>query len=143
MTGFETDWLYGLIGGLMIGSASAFYLFFNGRVAGISGILGGFLSNPASGFQSTGLAFLVGLIAAPAIFVNTMFDVSITITDNLALIILGGLLVGFGTRLGSGCTSGHGVCGMSRLSVRSITATCTFMLFAGITVFVTRHLMGL
>lgn len=139
MDGLPIDWLYGLIGGLAIGSASALYLFFNGRIAGISGILGNFLSQPTN---SSGISFLAGLILVPALVVRTVWTTEITVTDHLPILIIGGLLVGFGTRLGSGCTSGHGVCGMSRLSIRSVVATCTFMLFAGITVFVSRHLVG-
>ncbi len=138
----QSDWLYGLAGGLLIGCGAAVYLLFNGRVAGISGILGSLIDQPNVATKSAPAIFLIGLIAGPAFFVNAGFGVNLTVTDNLPLILIGGLLVGFGTRLGSGCTSGHGVCGMSRLSIRSITATCIFMMLAAVTVYVTRHLMG-
>lgn len=139
----ETDWIYGLVGGLMIGLSASLYLFFNGQIAGISGILGGLIDKPTNALRSTRSAFLIGLIVGPAIFARSFFDVSLTMTDQLPLIIIGGLLVGFGTRLGSGCTSGHGVCGMSRLSIRSIIATCSFMLIAALVVYLTRHILGL
>lgn len=140
---FETDWLYGLVGGLMIGSSAALYLFFNGQIAGISGILGSLIDQPTRALRSSKFAFLVGLIFGPAIFIRSIFDVTLTMTDQLPLIIIGGLLVGFGTRLGSGCTSGHGVCGISRLSLRSITATCCFMGVAALVVYLIRHAIGL
>jgi uncharacterized membrane protein YedE/YeeE len=132
------DWLYGLLGGLLIGSASALLLLGNGRIAGISGILGTTLK----GEDFSGLPFLVGLIGLPALYSLTFGAPAITVTASAPLLLVGGLLVGFGTRLGSGCTSGHGVCGMSRLSPRSLVATGTFMAVAGVTVFVTRHLIG-
>lgn len=135
----EQDWIYGLIGGLLIGTASSIYLFFNGRVTGISGILGNAIFSPTKG---TNIPFLIGLILMPAIAVRSVWEVELSMTNQFPIIIIGGLLVGFGTRLGSGCTSGHGVCGMSRLSVRSIIATCTFMFFAGLTVYLTRHVFG-
>lgn len=133
------DWLHGLLGGLLIGSASAILLLGNGRIAGISGILGGLL---AGRNLPEGAAFLAGLVGLPALYSLTLGAPAITVTGATALLIAGGLLVGFGTRLGGGCTSGHGVCGLSRLSPRSLAATATFMAVAAATVYVTRHLMG-
>ncbi|MDX1737592.1 MAG: YeeE/YedE family protein [Alphaproteobacteria bacterium] len=139
----ETDWIWGLVGGLMLGTASALYLLLNGRVSGISGILGNALSDPLSAMsKGSGAYFLIGLIAIPTLFSLFVSPVEISVTNQLPVIIIGGLLVGFGTRLGSGCTSGHGVCGISRLSARSIAATCIFMAAAGLTVFLTRHVFG-
>lgn len=133
------DWLYGLAGGLLIGLAAAILLLANGRVAGISGILGSVLGGRG---LTEGGAFLAGLIGLPALYALTLGAPAITVTGSVPLLIAGGLLVGFGTRLGSGCTSGHGVCGMSRLSPRSLVATATFMVVAGVTVFAARHLVG-
>jgi len=133
------DWINGLIGGLLIGTASAVLLLGNGRIAGISGILGSVLTGrnlPESA------AFLAGLIGLPALYALTLGAPAITVTGWQPLLLAGGLLVGFGTRLGSGCTSGHGVCGMSRLSPRSLVATGTFMAVAAVTVFLTRHVVG-
>ncbi|HSF93456.1 MAG TPA: YeeE/YedE family protein [Thermohalobaculum sp.] len=133
------DWIYGLIGGLLIGTASAVLLLGNGRIAGISGILGGVLTGRN---LPEGAAFLAGLIGLPALYALTLGAPAIAVTGWLPLLLAGGLLVGFGTRLGSGCTSGHGVCGMSRLSPRSLVATGTFMAVAAVTVFLTRHVLG-
>ncbi|MTI08787.1 YeeE/YedE family protein [Curvivirga aplysinae] len=139
MDNFPTEWLHGLIGGLLIGCASAFYLFFNGRIAGVSGILGNLLSNSKN---LSSVSFLIGLIFTSTIFMRFFWESEIIVSDSWIALLLGGLLVGFGTRLGNGCTSGHGVCGISRLSIRSIIATCTFMFFAMLTVYITHHHMG-
>ena len=131
-----------LIGGAMIGGAAALLLVLNGRIAGISGIVGESLALPR-GDLVWRLAFIVGLIAGPVLVQlvkGTPLD--IRIEASLPLLIAGGLIVGVGTRLGSGCTSGHGVCGIGRLSGRSMVATVTFLLTAGVTVFVARHLVG-
>lgn len=130
----------GLIGGLLIGASAALFLLLNGRIAGISGILGGALEQ-ASADGAWRYAFLAGLVAAPAAWA-AFVPVAVEIEASTPLLIAAGLLVGFGTRLGSGCTSGHGVCGISRLSVRSIAATFTFMAFGFLTVFVMRHMIG-
>jgi uncharacterized membrane protein YedE/YeeE len=137
------DWIYGLAGGLLIGTASAILLLGNGRIAGISGILGGVLDGISKRRGITeGLAFLAGLIGLPALYTLTIGAPAISVTTSVTLLLAGGLLVGIGTRLGSGCTSGHGVCGMSRLSLRSIMATGAFMVTAAAVVFVLRHLIG-
>jgi hypothetical protein len=130
----------GLIGGMLIGASAALFLMLNGRIAGISGILGGALEQ-GSAEGAWRYAFLAGLIAAPAAWASIV-PVTVEIEASAPLLIAAGLLVGFGTRLGSGCTSGHGVCGISRLSFRSIVATVTFMAFGFLTVFLMRHAIG-
>jgi uncharacterized membrane protein YedE/YeeE len=131
--------LAALTGGLLIGLAAAMLVLFNGRIAGISGIVGGLL-RPKRGEVSWRLAFVLGLLMAPvgyAVFA-TLPASHIAASDRL--IVIAGLLVGVGTRYGAGCTSGHGVCGLSRFSMRSLVATLTFMAAGFVTVFVTRHL---
>lgn len=131
----------GLIGGALIGLASAALLLANGKVAGISGILGGALFARGSDL-SWRLAFLLGLpLGALGASVAMGNATSFAITQNPTLLGVAGLLVGIGTQLGNGCTSGHGVCGIARRSQRSIVATATFMTAGAITVFVVRHLM--
>ena len=130
-----------LIGGMLIGIAAAMFLLLNGRVAGISGILGGLLK-PTSGDIGWRVTFVAGLIAAPLAY--SLFAVlpRLQIDASYGALVLAGLLVGVGTRYGSGCTSGHGVCGLSRLSMRSLVATLMFMGAGFATVFVVRHLLG-
>ncbi len=134
--------LSGLLGGALIGLASAGLMLLTGRIAGVSGIFGGLLAWQP-GDRAWRLAFVAGLIAAPLIaaLAGTPLPRP-AMTANLALVAVGGLLVGFGSRMGSGCTSGHGVCGFARLSVRSIAATLIFMGTAIITVAVVRHGFG-
>lgn len=130
-----------LAGGLIIGAAAAAFVLFNGRIAGISGILGGLL-RPARGDTGWRLAFLLGLVGAPLAYaLFATLPVATVEADDLTL-IAAGLLVGLGTRYGAGCTSGHGVCGLSRQSPRSLAATGAFMLAGFATVFVTRHLFA-
>ena len=131
-----------LIGGALIGLSTSTLLLFNGRIAGISGIFGGLLV-PRKGDVAWRASFLAGLLAAGlvlAALVPSAFPKEPL--RPLGLVALAGLLVGFGTRLGNGCTSGHGVCGISRLSARSTVATLSFMAAGAVTVFVTRHLLG-
>jgi uncharacterized membrane protein YedE/YeeE len=129
-------------GGVLIGLAALLLALFNGRVAGISGILGGGLRAPLDDLGWR-LAFLAGLALAPQIYQSTVGVIEpVTVRSSSAILVLGGLLVGFGTRLGNGCTSGHGVCGIARLSPRSLAATAVFMLSAAATVFVLRHVIG-
>lgn len=135
-------YLWPLSGGLMIGLSAALYLLLNGRVAGISGLTAAAVGLSSGAPRSLGLAFLVGLLGGAALASALIRQPELGITSSLGLLVIGGLLVGFGTRLGSGCTSGHGVCGMARLSRRSIAATGVFMVVAAATVFVARHLMG-
>jgi len=128
-----------LIGGAFIGLAAALLMLGIGRIAGISGVLAGALG-PAMSERGWRIAFLAGLIAAPILGAAAGFPLPIPVMPaNWGIVVAAGLLVGFGTRLGSGCTSGHGVCGMARLSPRSIAATIVFMATAMIVVFVMRH----
>ena len=137
------DWIFGLTGGFLIGTASAILLLGNGRIAGVSGILGGVLARISEmRGAGEGLAFIAGLIGLPALYALTVGAPAITVTSSAFLLVTGGLLVGFGTRLGSGCTSGHGICGLSRLSPRSLVATGVFMGTAAAVVFLLRHLIG-
>ena len=129
-----------LAGGVLIGCAAAVLVLFNGRIAGISGIVGA-LVKPRPGEVTWRVAFLVGLMGAPAVYQRLFALPQPRIEAGWPTLLLAGLLVGFGTRLGSGCTSGHGVCGLSRRSPRSLTATLTFMATGALTVYLTRHLL--
>jgi uncharacterized membrane protein YedE/YeeE len=135
-----TPWT-SLAGGTLIGLAAALFVLFNGRIAGISGILGGLLQWP-KGDVAWRVAFLLGLIGAPLAYSLFAPLPSVQIDAGSTTLILAGLLVGVGTRYGSGCTSGHGVCGLSRLSPRSLVATAAFMAAGVATVFVVRHLFA-
>jgi uncharacterized protein len=129
-------------GGVLIGLAAVLLLLANGRIAGISGIVGG-LFGPRAGEIGWRLAFIVGLLAGPLFYATFAGDAPpVAVTSSISLLIASGVLVGYGTRLGSGCTSGHGVCGLARLSPRSVVATGVFLATAIATVFVTRHLVG-
>jgi uncharacterized protein len=130
-----------LAGGVLIGVAAAMFVLLNGRIAGISGILGGLLK-PVKGDISWRVAFVLGLVASPLLY--ALFAVVPTphIDASWGALVFAGLLVGVGTRYGSGCTSGHGVCGLSRLSPRSLAATVAFMGAGFVTVFVIRHVLG-
>ncbi|MEX0603830.1 MAG: YeeE/YedE family protein [Marinobacter sp.] len=128
-------------GGALIGLAAAGFVLLSGRIAGISGILGGLLSGPKSD-QSWRIAFLVGMVISPLISWALFRLPAIEINAGLPTIVIAGFLVGVGTRYGSGCTSGHGVCGLSRLSPRSLVATITFMVAGFVTVYLIRHGLG-
>ena len=140
------DWIHfapwlSLGGGILLGLASAIFILLNGRILGISGILGGLLA-PRSGDMGWRIAFLLGIAASPFVsFLVLPVDLIAAprIEAGYASIAIAGLLVGLGTRYGSGCTSGHGVCGLSRLSPRSLVATLTFMAFGFLVVYVIRH----
>jgi uncharacterized protein len=134
--------LSGLLGGALIGLAAAMLMLLTGRLAGVSGIVGGLLqARPAD--QGWRIAFVAGLIAAPLIAALAGAPLPRpAMTQNLALIAVAGLLVGFGSRMGNGCTSGHGVCGFARFSVRSIAATVIFMVTAFAAVAIVRHGLG-
>lgn len=130
-------------GGMLIGTAAALLLLFSGRIAGVSGMAAAATGiAPGSTPWSQAAAFVLGLPLGAALIAQFVRRPDIELTSSLPLIIAGGLLVGFGTRLGNGCTSGHGVCGMARLSPRSIAATVTFMVAGFATVFIVRHLIG-
>lgn len=122
-----TSWGYGLLGGLMIGTAAAIYLLVNGRIMGASGIIGGLIDGSGRSTWFERALFIAGLIGAPALLGLIYKMPATNVTGNIGLLIVAGLLVGIGTRLGSGCTSGHGVCGISRLSIRSIIATLVYI----------------
>jgi uncharacterized membrane protein YedE/YeeE len=130
-----------LLGGALIGLASAWLLLADGRIAGVSGILGGLL-RPAPGDWGWRLAFVLGLPAGYALHAALAGRAPLTIEVSTLQLGAAGLLVGFGTRLGSGCTSGHGVCGVARASPRSLAATATFMGLGFATVYAVRHLLG-
>ena len=130
-----------LAGGALIGIAAAMFALLNGRVAGISGVLGGLLK-PVKGDIAWPVAFVAGLPVAALLYVLIAEMPRVQIDAGYAAIVLAGLLVGVGTRYGSGCTSGHGVCGLSRLSPRSLVATAAFMGAGFLTVYVIRHLFG-
>jgi uncharacterized membrane protein YedE/YeeE len=131
----------GFVGGLLIGGAASLLVLLNGRVAGISGIVGGILGG-SPGDLAWRIAFLVGIVIGPmAVFAMGLPFPTVVLQAPVPLLIIAGLLVGFGTRLGNGCTSGHGVCGLARGSVRSLAATAVFFACAVVTVFVLRHLV--
>ncbi|MDX1552945.1 MAG: YeeE/YedE family protein [Marinobacter sp.] len=129
-----------LAGGIIIGLSAAGFILLNGRIAGISGILGGLLV-PQKRDVLWRIAFLAGMLAAPLLWMMTAELPPIEIKASYPVLVAAGLLVGIGTRYGSGCTSGHGVCGLSRLSARSLVATLTFMVAGFVTVFIIRHLI--
>ena len=139
MTSFDP--ISAALGGLLIGAGALSLMLFSGRIAGISGIFADALDPQRTG-RAWRIAFIIGLVAAPLLVAMTGWGVPAPDMPGWAVVIAGGLLVGFGTRLGSGCTSGHGVCGIARLSPRSLAATATFMVTAAIVVAVSRHVLG-
>ncbi len=132
-----TPWA-SLAGGILLGLASALFILVNGRILGISGILGGLL-RPVKGDTGWRLAFLAGMLAAPLLYFAVAGPTTPRIDAGWVTLVIAGLMVGVGTRYGSGCTSGHGVCGLSRLSPRSLVATLAFMGAGFVTVFLARH----
>lgn len=133
--------LSGLFGGVLIGVAVTMMLWLNGRIAGISGIVGGLLTLRVRG-SLWRVAFVVGLVLGAFAYIVAAGDAAaITLLAPLPVVVLGGLLVGFGTRMGSGCTSGHGLCGIARFSRRSIAATAVFFGVAMVTVYLTHHVL--
>ena len=130
-----------LIGGAIIGAAAALFAVLNGRIAGVSGILGG-LARPQAGDISWRIAFVAGLVAAPLAWRLLAALPEIRVDASVPVLVAAGLLVGVGTRYGGGCTSGHGVCGVARLSPRSIVATLAFIAAGFATVYVARHLIS-
>ena len=131
-----------LVGGGLIGAAAGLLLLFNGRIAGISGVLGGLLRPLALGDGAWRVAFVAGLLLAPLVYLGFAAWPAVVVDASWGTLVLAGLLVGVGTRYGAGCTSGHGVCGISRLSPRSLVATACFMAAGFATVSVLRHLLG-
>lgn len=134
------DYLSAFLGGTLLGVSAVGYLYVHGRIAGISGLIAQIL-HPQTLFKTPALWFILGLLIVPFIY-GVFTTPEIELNANTPMMIVAGLLVGIGTRLGSGCTSGHGICGISRLSLRSIIATITFMLAGFITVYVLRHVIG-
>ncbi|MGQ0564550.1 MAG: YeeE/YedE family protein [Gemmobacter sp.] len=139
----EPAWITGLVGGLMIGTAAALYLLANGRVMGASGIVGDTLDGTDTQGRPERLAFLAALVAVPVLIHLLVAPVLSHVTPNLGLVAVAGVLVGLGTRLANGCTSGHGVCGLSRLAPRGLAATAVFMASGVVTLALFRHAWGL
>lgn len=139
----EQSYLLGLVGGVVIGLAGAVYLLGNGRIMGASGVIGGLVDGSGLGEWRDRALFIAGLIAAPWLAM-AIFDLEAktNITSNPAVLIAAGVLVGFGARLANGCTSGHGVCGISRLSLRGIAATAFYLLAGGVSVLFFKHVLG-
>lgn len=137
------DWIWGLIGGLLIGTGGAVLLLGNGKVMGASGILGGLVDRSGWGTAAERAAFVMGVIAMPLLMIQlTGINVETHLTSNWLVVIAAGLLVGVGTRIANGCTSGHGVCGISRFSLRGIVATVFYILAGGLTLVLFRHMLG-
>ncbi|KHQ50331.1 YeeE/YedE family protein [Mameliella alba] len=136
------DWIWGLIGGMLIGTGGSVYLLGNGRIMGASGIIGGLVDGSGWSTAAERIVFLVGVALLPVLLMPFYRAVDTHITDNYTVLVAAGLLVGIGTRIANGCTSGHGVCGMSRLSVRGIVATCCYILAGGLGVVLFRHILG-
>ncbi|AUQ74626.1 YeeE/YedE family protein [Phaeobacter sp. BS52] len=138
------DWIWGLIGGVLIGTGGAVYLLGNGRIMGASGILGGLIDGSGRNSAAERLAFVAGVVLVPLVMWLTVAEAPDThLTSNTAVIVAAGLLVGLGTRIANGCTSGHGVCGISRLSLRGLIATVIYILAGGLTLALFRHVWGL
>ncbi|QWD69511.1 YeeE/YedE family protein [Polynucleobacter sp. UB-Siik-W21] len=143
----QIDWLSftpipSLLGGIILGVAAALYVLFHGRILGISGIISGLL-HPMSGDRAWRMALILGLLTAP-LLAALFFEIRpiVEVEADWLAVVIAGLLVGFGTQYGSGCTSGHGICGLSRLSPRSLVATVSFMTAGFLIVFVLRHVIG-
>ncbi|HOB61202.1 MAG TPA: YeeE/YedE thiosulfate transporter family protein [Candidatus Competibacteraceae bacterium] len=141
------DWTHftpiaALVGGLLIGLSATLLILCNGRIAGISGIIGGLLQRPNLSEASWRIAFVLGLVLAPTLYGLFAVLPASQIDASWLVLVVAGLLVGYGTRLGTGCTSGHGVCGLSRLAPRSLVATLTFMAAGFITVYVVHHVFA-
>ena len=143
----QIDWLAftpipALLGGIILGVAAALYVLFHGRILGISGIISGLL-RPKSGDRAWRMALILGLLTAP-LLAALFFEIRpiVEVEADWLAVVIAGLLVGFGTQYGSGCTSGHGICGLSRLSPRSLVATVSFMTAGFLIVFVLRHVIG-
>lgn len=139
----EQSWIFGLVGGLIIGLGGAVYLLGNGRIMGASGIIGGLVDGSAGNQARERMVFLAGLVIAPLVLSRLFITGADTnVTSNLVVIAAAGLLVGMGTRIANGCTSGHGVCGISRFSLRGIVATVFYILAGGLSVALFRHVLG-
>ncbi len=138
----QEDWIMGLLGGGIIGLGAAVYLLANGRIMGASGIIGGLVDGSAGAQWRERVFFLVGVFLVPAVLALATGAIDTHATSNIVVLIAAGLLVGIGTRLANGCTSGHGVCGISRFNLRGIVATVFYIMAGGLTVVLFRHLLG-
>lgn len=138
----QFDWVMGALGGLIIGSAGALFLLANGRIMGASGLIGGLVDGSGRDNWKERAAFVGGMFLAPAVLALLIGGAESHATSNLWVLVTAGLLVGIGTRFANGCTSGHGVCGISRLSVRGIVATVFYLIGGGISVLLFRHILG-
>ena len=138
----QPDWIWGLIGGLLIGTGGAVYLLANGRIMGASGIIGGLVDGSGRNTAGERMVFLAAVFLLPLVLMPMYRVVDTHLTTNPLVLIAAGLLVGVGTRLANGCTSGHGVCGISRLSLRGMVATVFYIVAGGITIVIFRHLLG-
>ncbi|MBN7787442.1 hypothetical protein JYP51_21140 [Ponticoccus gilvus] len=136
------DWIWGLIGGALIGTGGAVYLLGNGRIMGASGIIGGLVDGSGRNTAVERIVFLAGVVLIPVLLTPVYRSVDTHLTENALVLVAAGLLVGLGTRLANGCTSGHGVCGMSRLSLRGFVATLSYILAGGLAVVLFRHVLG-
>ena len=137
------DWIHGLLGGLMIGLGGAVYLLGNGRIMGASGIIGGLVDGSGRDTARDRIGFLAALVLVPLVLNLIAGGTAEThLTPNFAVVVAAGLLVGIGTRIANGCTSGHGVCGISRFSLRGIVATVFYIMAGGLAVVLFRHLLG-
>lgn len=138
----QIDWIYGLIGGVLIGLGGAVYLLGNGRIMGASGIIGGLVDGSGRSNWVERALFLAGVFATPMILKGFVGQPDTHATHQVWVLVAAGLLVGIGTRIANGCTSGHGVCGISRLSLRGMIATVFYILAGGISIVFFRHILG-
>ena len=138
----QQDWIWGLAGGGLIGIAGAVYLLINGRIMGASGIIGGLVDGTAGNQAKERVWFLVGLFFVPGTISLCLEAPRTFVTENLWAVVAAGLMVGVGTRFANGCTSGHGVCGISRLSLRGFVATVFYIMAGGLSVILFKHFLG-
>jgi len=138
----QQDWIFGLGGGLMIGGAGVLFLMFNGRILGASGVMGGLVDGSGWGNWKERVSFILGLVLVPFILTFLWVRPETHISQNPIVLIAAGLMVGLGARMANGCTSGHGVCGISRLSVRGIAATMAYLFAGGVSVLLFKHFFG-
>jgi len=139
----EQDWIWGLVGGVLIGLAGSVYLLVNGRIMGASGIIGGLVDGSGWSTAKERILFIAGLFVAPIFIIPMYREVDTHLTENLWVVVVAGLLVGVGTRFANGCTSGHGVCGISRMSLRGMVATVFYIIAGGVMMIFARHILGI
>lgn len=142
LSSIPSDWIWGLAGGLLIGLGGAVFLLANGRVMGASGLIGGLVDRSGWSNWAERVVFLAAVFLLPLLLLPATGTVDTHVSDNWLVLIGAGLLVGIGTRIANGCTSGHGVCGISRLSLRGIVATVFYIMAGGLTVILFRHILG-